>query len=73
MNFVVQNPLQGGEYEIDKRVVSFEENDGWGLFASKDWHAQYPVVGEKDSILLSLGFNVDRDYAKTLHETLDTY
>lgn len=68
-NFMVQS-AEGGDPIIKSTVYSIDELKGWICFSSEWVHSALPVTGDKKRIMLSLGYYIEPEYAKTKFKNL---
>jgi hypothetical protein len=61
-NFMVQSSV-GGEPVILSTVYPIDECNGWVCFSSEWLHSALPVTGNKERIVLSLGYYIQPAYA----------
>lgn len=67
-NFMIQ-ASEGGEPVIQSTVYHIEEGCGW-LCLSSEWeHYALPVYGDKERIILSLGYYVEPNYALQMYKS----
>lgn len=66
-NFMIQSS-EGGEPVILSTVHDVKEGSGW-LCISSEWeHCALPVTGDKERIILSLGYYVEPNYASQMYK-----